>query len=79
MPRIAIVEPDRCKPKDCGLVCIKYCPGVRNLTVRIEGGIHGDIGTTAMIVNSIPKVINASPGLHTMRDLSIPSIIQTSL
>lgn len=29
MPRIAIVEPDRCKPKDCGLVCIKYCPGVR--------------------------------------------------
>ncbi len=29
MPRIAIVEPERCKPKDCGLVCIKYCPGVR--------------------------------------------------
>ncbi|MHA2061230.1 MAG: ribosome biogenesis/translation initiation ATPase RLI, partial [Candidatus Sifarchaeia archaeon] len=29
MPRIAIIEPDRCKPKDCGLVCIKYCPGVR--------------------------------------------------
>jgi len=29
MPRIAIVEPERCKSKDCGLVCIKYCPGVR--------------------------------------------------
>jgi ATP-binding cassette subfamily E protein 1 len=29
MPRIAIVEPERCKPQDCGLVCIKYCPGVR--------------------------------------------------
>lgn len=52
--------------------------GVPNITVKIEGGIHGDIGTTAMIVNSIPKVINASPGLHTMRSLPIPSILQAS-
>lgn len=26
MTRLAIVFPDECKPKDCGLVCIKYCP-----------------------------------------------------
>jgi len=47
--------------------------GLPNLKVKIEGGIHGDIGTTAMIINSIPKVMNAPPGLHTMKDMPIPS------
>ncbi len=27
--RIAVLNSDRCKPKDCGKVCIKYCPVVR--------------------------------------------------
>ena len=27
--RIAVLNPDRCKPKDSGKVCIKYCPVVR--------------------------------------------------
>ncbi|MGC8849997.1 MAG: dihydrodipicolinate reductase [Candidatus Bathyarchaeia archaeon] len=49
---------------------IKGRPPVR---VRIEGGIHGDIGTAAIIINSIPKVIKSTPGLHTMMDLPIPS------
>ena len=40
---------------------------------RIEGGIHGDIATASVTVNTIPKVIAASPGLKTMRDLPIPS------
>jgi 4-hydroxy-tetrahydrodipicolinate reductase len=35
--------------------------------------VHGDLATVAMIVNSIPKVINAPPGLLTMKDLPIPS------
>lgn len=29
MTRIAIVEKDRCKPKNCGLACKKSCPVVR--------------------------------------------------
>jgi 4-hydroxy-tetrahydrodipicolinate reductase len=31
-----------------------------------------DMGTAAMIVNSIPKVLEAPPGLITMKDLSLP-------
>lgn len=47
--------------------------GTPSIHERIEGGIHGDIGTVAMVINSIPKVINAKSGLLTMKDLPIPS------
>lgn len=47
--------------------------GMPRIRLKIEGGVHGDIGTAAMIVNSIPKVMNAPPGLHTMNRLPIPS------
>ena len=47
--------------------------GSPNLSMRIAGGIHGDVATASIVVNSIPKVLSASPGLHTMRDLSLPS------
>jgi 4-hydroxy-tetrahydrodipicolinate reductase len=43
------------------------------LSMKLAGGIHGDIATASLVVNSIPKVLEASPGLHTMRDLSLPS------
>jgi len=43
------------------------------LSMRIAGGIQGDIATASMVVNSIPKVLAAAPGLHTMRDLPLPS------
>jgi hypothetical protein len=49
--------------------------GVPNIYERIDGGVHGDIGTVAAIINSIPKVVNADPGLVTMKDLPIPSAI----
>jgi ATP-binding cassette subfamily E protein 1 len=29
MPRIAIIDRDRCHPKKCALECQRYCPGVR--------------------------------------------------
>ena len=44
------------------------------LVVKIEGGVPGDIATASIVVNSIPKVVAASPGLHTMVDLPIPSL-----
>jgi 2,4-diaminopentanoate dehydrogenase len=47
--------------------------GSPNLTLRIPGGIHGDLATVSSVVNAIPRVIAASPGLHTMRDLALPS------
>jgi 4-hydroxy-tetrahydrodipicolinate reductase len=47
--------------------------GVPEVRQRIQPCIHGDIGTVAMVVNAIPKVIKARPGLLTMKDLPIPS------
>jgi hypothetical protein len=43
------------------------------LHMKVAGGFHGDIVTAAITVNSIPKVMKAAPGLHTMRDLELPS------
>ncbi len=43
------------------------------LSMKLAGGVHGDIATASIVVNSIPKVIAAPPGLHTMRGLPIPS------
>ncbi|MBM4330053.1 MAG: dihydrodipicolinate reductase [Deltaproteobacteria bacterium] len=48
--------------------------GTPNLEVIIKGGTHGDIATVAMLVNSIPKSIEAQPGLKTMKDLIISAL-----
>lgn len=47
--------------------------GSPSLSMRISGGIHGDVATASIAVNSIPKILRAAPGLHTMRDLELPS------
>src|SRR5579872_2117346 len=47
--------------------------GSPSLSMKIAGGIHGDVATASIVVNSIPKVLAAPPGLHTMRDLALPS------
>lgn len=43
------------------------------LHMKIAGGVHGDIATASITVNSIPKVLRAAPGLRTMRDMALPS------
>jgi 2,4-diaminopentanoate dehydrogenase len=43
------------------------------LRMKIAGGVHGDIATASIAVNSIPKVLEVAPGLHTMRDMPLPS------
>jgi 2,4-diaminopentanoate dehydrogenase len=47
--------------------------GSPRLYSKIDGGIHGDVATASITVNSIPKVIAAGPGLRTMRDMPMPS------
>jgi hypothetical protein len=47
--------------------------GSPSLSMKVAGGIHGDVATASIAVNSIPKVLQSSPGLHTMRDLALPS------
>jgi hypothetical protein len=43
------------------------------LKMKIAGGVHGDIATASITVNSLPKILDVAPGLHTMRDMPIPS------
>ncbi len=47
--------------------------GTPPLQMKIPGGVHGDVATASITVNSIPRVLAAPPGLHTMRSLPIPS------
>ena len=47
--------------------------GSPNLHVKAIGGYHGDVATTSITVNTIPKALAASPGLHTMQTLALPS------
>jgi 4-hydroxy-tetrahydrodipicolinate reductase len=43
------------------------------LSMKLAGGVHGDVATASIVVNSIPKVLQAQPGLRTMRDVALPS------
>jgi 4-hydroxy-tetrahydrodipicolinate reductase len=47
--------------------------GSPRLCVKAQGGYHGDVATASIAVNTIPKVLAAAPGLHTMRSLALPS------
>jgi len=44
--------------------------GTPDLHSRIQGGVNGDIATGAIVINSIPRVLEASPGLKTMMEIS---------
>ncbi len=46
--------------------------GEPRIQQKIIGGIHGDIGTVAVTINTIPKVVEATPGLILMKDLPPP-------
>ncbi len=43
------------------------------LKMKLAGGVHGDIATASIVVNSLPKILDVPPGLHTMRDMPLPS------
>jgi hypothetical protein len=49
--------------------------GSPNVSMKIAGGIQGDLGTASIVVNSISRVLAAPPGLHTMRDMVLPSFL----
>jgi 4-hydroxy-tetrahydrodipicolinate reductase len=42
------------------------------LSMKLAGGVHGDVATASIVVNSIPKIIQAAPGLRTMNDMALP-------
>lgn len=57
-------------PESYDAVRIEGSPAI---TSKVAGGVHGDVATASIVVNSIPKVLSALPGLHTMRSLPLPS------
>jgi 2,4-diaminopentanoate dehydrogenase len=62
-------------PQSYDAVLIEGSPRIYS---KIEGGVHGDIATASITVNSIPAVLAAAPGFHTMRDLRLPSFFPGS-
>ena len=53
-----------------------FLSGSPDLHVRYEGGIPGDPATAAMLVNTVPQVIAAPPGLVTIDDLPPPRLVR---
>lgn len=49
--------------------------GTPNLRLAGTPEIPGGVGTCALAVNMIPRVINANPGLYSMADLPVPSAV----
>ena len=42
------------------------------LSMKLSGGVHGDVATASIVVNSLPKILQAQPGLRTMKDMALP-------
>jgi 4-hydroxy-tetrahydrodipicolinate reductase len=45
--------------------------GVPNVEMVIKDGVHGDRATAAMVVNAIPRVVQARAGVLTMDDIPV--------
>lgn len=43
------------------------------LNLLLNGGVAGDVATIAALVNAVPRVLKAPPGLLLMTDLGVPS------
>lgn len=55
------------EPESYDEIIISGRPEIRS---RIAGGVNGDIATGAITINAIPRVLEASPGLKTMMEIS---------
>jgi 4-hydroxy-tetrahydrodipicolinate reductase len=53
-------------------IIIEGIPAIRE---KIIGGVHGDIGTVAVTVNTIPRVVEAPAGVKVMKDLPPPAAV----
>ncbi len=75
--KIDMIHPQQIEPEMEGTHTGDYIvlKGTPNVSMAINPEVDGGIGTIAMIVNMIPHVINARPGLKTMLDLRVPRAI----
>ncbi len=57
-------------PESYDAVEITGSPAIK---AKLAGGVHGDIATASIVVNSLSAILEVAPGLHTMRDMPLPS------
>jgi 4-hydroxy-tetrahydrodipicolinate reductase len=43
------------------------------IDLTIQGGVAGDTATVAALVNALPRMMNATPGIKLMTELSVPA------
>ena len=75
--KIDMIHPQQIEPEMEGTHTGDYIvlKGPPEVNMAINPEVDGGIGTIAMVVNMIPHVINARPGLKTMLDLPVPRAI----
>lgn len=75
--KIEMIHPQQIEPESAGIETGDYIEikGNPNINMSINPEVPGGIGTIAMVVNMIPQIINARPGLRTMIDLPVPRAI----
>lgn len=80
-PIIVLEHPQQIRPELENVETGDYIEieGTPNIKLAIKPEIPGGIGTIAIAVNMIPKVLEAKPGLVTMKDLPVPSAIMGDL
>ncbi len=49
-----------------------HIDGEPPLHLVVQGGTAGDVATPAILVNMVPRLLEAKPGLHTMHTLGLP-------
>jgi len=76
-PVITLIHPQQVHPHMGDVVTGDYIEikGAPDIKVSGSPEIPGGMGTQALAVNMIPKVLNAAPGLKSMIDLPIPAAI----
>lgn len=75
--KLEMDHPQQIEPEQVGIHTGDYVilDSVPPVNMANNPEIEGGIGTMAMIMNCIPQVINAKPGLKTMIDIPVPHAI----
>jgi len=73
-PVIILEHPQQIRPEAENVETGDYIniEGTPNINLAIKPEIPGGLGTIAAAVNMVPQVVNAKPGLVTMKDLPVP-------
>jgi 4-hydroxy-tetrahydrodipicolinate reductase len=80
-PVVELVHPQQVQPQredieTSDTIEIRGTPDVR---LELKPEIPGATATAALAVNMIPRTLNADPGLHSMVDLPVPSVMNADV